>query len=96
MVSEIEDGFEDGALPERFKLAVRLTDVIVNDPRGMTDELRTALLAELPPAGIVELTLTAALASAFSKAAIAWGPPPPMPIMEVPTPAPGRGVTDPL
>ena len=93
-MSAIDDGFEDAALPERFKLAVRLTDVIVNDPRGMTDELRAALLAELPPAGIVELVLTAALASAFSKAAIAWGPPPPMPVTEVPSPGPGRSVTD--
>ena len=29
-----------------------------------------------------------ALASAFSKAAIAWGPPPGMPVLEVPTPTP--------
>jgi len=70
--------------------------VIVNDPRGMSDELRAAMLAEFSPAGIVELALTAALASAFSKAAIAWGPPPPIPVMEVPTPGPGRQVTDAL
>jgi len=59
----------------------------------MTDGLRAALLAELSPAGVVELALTAALASAFSKAAIAWGPPPSIPVMEVPTPGPGRQVT---
>jgi hypothetical protein len=35
---------------------------------------------------VIELLLTAALASAFSRAAIAWGPPPGMPTLEVPTP----------
>ena len=67
--------------------------MIVNDPRGMTDDLRTALLAEFSAAEIVELLLTTALASAFSKAAIAWGPPPTIPLLEVPTPAPGTSVT---
>jgi hypothetical protein len=67
--------------------------VIVKDPRGMTADLRAELLAELTPAQIVELLLTTALASAFSKAAIAWGPPAAIPVMEVPTPGPGRSVT---
>jgi hypothetical protein len=66
--------------------------VIVNDPTGLSPGLRTELSAELPPAQIVELLLTTALASAFSKAAIAWGPPSAIPVMEVPTPAPGRSV----
>ena len=62
--------------------------MIVNDPGGMTDDLRAALLAEFSAAEIVELLLTTALASAFSKAAIAWGPPEAMPTLEVPTPTP--------
>ena len=89
----IAEDFETRALPDRYKLAIRLTDVIVTDPTGMTDELRAALLAELAPAQIVELALTTALASAFSKAAIAWGPPPQIPMLEVPTPTPGGSVT---
>ncbi len=80
-------------MPDRYKLAIRLTDVIVTDPLGMGDDLRTALVAEFGAAGIVELLLTTALASAFSKAAIAWGPPPRIPILEVPTPTPGGSVT---
>jgi alkylhydroperoxidase family enzyme len=92
-VDGIAEDFEARALPDRYKLAIRLTDVIVTDPRGMTDELRDALLAELAPAQIVELALTTALASAFSKAAIAWGPPPHIPLLEVPTPTPGGSVT---
>jgi hypothetical protein len=52
------------------------------------DALRADLGATLTPAQIVELALTAAMASAFSKAAIVWGPPPDMPAVDVPTPTP--------
>jgi hypothetical protein len=58
----------------------------------LTDELRRALAVEFSPAEIVELALTITIAMGFSKAAIAWGPPPRIPILEVPTPAPGRSV----
>jgi hypothetical protein len=63
-------------------------DRIVGDPGGMDDGLRRALLDELDPGQIVELAVTAAVASAFSKAAIAWGPPEAIPVTEVPTPTP--------
>jgi alkylhydroperoxidase family enzyme len=76
-------------LPERFKRTIRVTDKLIGDPGGMDDDLRAALLDEFDPAQIVELLVTAALASAFSKAAIAWGPPEAMPVTEVPTPTPG-------
>jgi alkylhydroperoxidase family enzyme len=71
-----------------LRLAVELTDVIVTDPTGMPDALRGELLDEFTAGEVVELTLTTALASAFSKAAIAWGPPEAMPTLEVPTPTP--------
>lgn len=71
-----------------MQLAVATTDVVVSDPTGMTDELRAELLDEFSPEQIVELVLTTALASAFSKAAIAWGPPEAIPTTEVPTPTP--------
>ena len=67
--------------------------MIVQDPRGLTAGLRAQLLAEFTPPQIIELMLTTALASAFSKAAIAWGPPAAIPVVEVPTPGPGRSVT---
>ena len=54
----------------------------------MPDTLRRALLDEFSAGEVVELTLTTALASAFSRAAIAWGPPEAMPTLEVPTPTP--------
>jgi alkylhydroperoxidase family enzyme len=92
LVEGISDEFDESALPERYKLAVRLTDVIVHEPTRMTDALRRDLLAEFTPEEVVELALTTALASAFSKAAIAWGPPDAIPVLEVPTPGPDRNV----
>jgi alkylhydroperoxidase family enzyme len=62
--------------------------VLITYPKGMTDDLRTALAREFTPAEIVELTVTITVASAFSKAAIAWGPPPNIPLTETPTPTP--------
>ena len=92
LVEQISDGFADSDLPERYKLSIRLTDIAVNDPSGLTADLAAAVRAEFTPPEVMELLLTATLASAFSKAAIAWGPPPGIPILEVPTPAPGRPV----
>lgn len=54
----------------------------------MTDALRRELGSEFAPAEVVELAVTVALASAFSRAAITWGPPVDMPTLEVPTPTP--------
>jgi alkylhydroperoxidase family enzyme len=92
LIEQIGDGFADGDLPERYQLAIRLTDVVVNDPSGLTPDLAAALNDEFTPPQLMELLLTAALASAFSKVAVAWGPPRDMPILEVPTPGPGRQV----
>ena len=79
-------------MPERFKLAIRFADVLVIDPKTMTPELQAALAAEFTPAEIVELAATITMASGFSKAAIAWGPPPHIALMEVPTPTPDGSV----
>lgn len=93
LVDDIVDQVETTDLPDRYKLAVRYTDVLIGDPTGLTDDLRAELLDEFDPDQIVELTLTAAFAMAFSKAAVAWGPPPDMPVLEVPTPTPDGSVT---
>ena len=92
LVDGIADGFDGGALPERYKLAIRLTDVIIHDPTGMSDDLRRDLAREFSPAEIVELAMTITMAMGFSKMAISWGPPPSMPLTEVPTPAPDTTV----
>jgi AhpD family alkylhydroperoxidase len=96
LVGEITDGYETGDLPERFKLAIRYADVLITDPKDLTDDLRAALLAEFTPAQIVELTATITAAMGFSKAAVAFGPPPDMPVFVVPTPTPDGSVSDPL
>jgi alkylhydroperoxidase family enzyme len=92
LVEQIGDRFADSDLSERYKLSIRLTDVVVNDPSGLTTDLAAALREEFTPPEVMELLLTTTLASAFSKAAIAWGPPPDMPKLEVPSPGPGRHV----
>ncbi len=73
-------------MPERYKLAIEYADVLIRHPAGLDDDLRARLAGEFSPGEIVELTTTITIASAFSKAAIAWGPPPQIPIMEMPTP----------
>jgi alkylhydroperoxidase family enzyme len=92
LVDQITDRFADSTLPERYQLSIRLTDVVVNDPSGLTTDLTDAIRDEFTPAQVMELLLTTTLASAFSKAAIAWGPPSDMATLEVPTPGPGRPV----
>ena len=96
LVDGIDDGYEASDLPERFKLAIRYADVLITDPKALTDDLRAALLAEFTPAQIVELTATITAAMGFSKAAVAFGPPPEMPLLVVPTPMPGGSVSTPL
>jgi AhpD family alkylhydroperoxidase len=93
LVDEIDDAYATSDLPHRYKLAVGYADVIINDPNGLGDDLRDAMLDEFTSEEIVELTLTTALALAFSKAAVAWGPPPDMPVLEIPTPTPDGSVT---
>lgn len=92
LVDLIEDGYEESDLPPRIKLAVRYTDVLITDPSSLTDELRAELAATFTPEEIVELTATVTIASAFSKAAVAWGPPPAIPVTQVPTPVPDASV----
>jgi AhpD family alkylhydroperoxidase len=96
LVDAIVDGYAESELPDRYKLVIRYADVLITDPKAMTDDLRAALLDEFTPAEIVELTATITTAMGFSKAAVAFGPPPEMPVMVVPTPTPGGSVSEPL
>jgi hypothetical protein len=90
LVEDIEDGYGDSTLPERYKNALRFADVLIADPGSADDPahegLRADLLKEFSPEEIVELGMTITMAMGFSKLAIAWGPPPGMPVTEVPTP----------
>ena len=85
-------GVDRDALPARYELVVRLTDGLLAGGR-LDADLKATLVEELGADGFDELCLTIAFASGFSKAAVAWGPPPELPVMEVPTPSPGGDVT---
>lgn len=84
-VALIDDGYERTDLPERWKLVIRLADALIADAR-VGEALREDLLGEFTPEEIVELVATITTAIAFSKAAVAFGAPPEMPLTVVPTP----------
>jgi AhpD family alkylhydroperoxidase len=87
LVDDIIDGYAESALPPRYKLALRFADVVLSArPADVDDELKAEMLAEFTPAEVVELALTTAIAQGFSKAAVAWGPTPDIPLTVVPTP----------
>ena len=54
--------------------------------RSADDGLRATTAAEFDDGELTELVLTVAMAVGFSKSAIAWGPEPQLPTLEVPTP----------
>ena len=88
LVDEITDAHgSSDALPERWRTALRFVDVVLSArPDEVDPDLRSALLDEFTPAEIAELALTTAIAQGFSKAAVAWGPAPDIPLTVVPTP----------
>jgi len=85
-------GADHDALPARFELVVRLTDALLAGGR-VAPGLKAAVVEEFGADGFDELVFTITFASGFSKAAVAWGPPPELPVIEVPTPTPGGDVT---
>lgn len=87
-MDQIDDGYAESELPNRYKLALRLADAVISDPSGLNAADQSALSEEFTSAELAELALTVAMAAGFSKAAIAWGPPPVIPVTEVPTPTP--------
>lgn len=62
-----------------------MADVVLG-VRAVDDDLRAAVGEEFGDAELTELTLTVAMAVGFSKSAIAWGPEPRLPTLEIPTP----------
>ncbi len=85
LVDHIDDGYADSELPDRWKLTVRLADALIDDPTRVP-LMRDELDAEFSEEELVELVATITTAIAFSKAAVAFGAPPEMPRMVVPTP----------
>lgn len=85
-------GADRDALAPRYELVVRLTDALLAGGR-VDPALKAELVDEFGADGFDELVLTITFASGFSKAAVAWGPPPELPVIEVPTPTPGGDVS---
>jgi alkylhydroperoxidase family enzyme len=87
LVELINEGFEASKLEERHKTVIRLADVFLGNPHGMTPELRAEVDAAYGEAGTVELTAGLALFMGFSKIAVASGTmPDDFPAMVIPTP----------
>ena len=82
----IDDVFASSALGPREKAAIRLVDVMLDDPHALNDETRAELLGQFDTGQVIELALAIALFHGFSKIAVALGPPPEMPTTVVPTP----------
>lgn len=95
-VERIADGYEASDLPDRWKLAVRWADAVIGHPASQAGAVRGDVAATWTPAEVAELTLTIAIAQGFSKAAVAWGPPPEIPVTVIPTPTPDSDVTGPV
>jgi AhpD family alkylhydroperoxidase len=87
-VAMIDDAYAASALSARRKAAVALTDVVLGRTEAVDDALAAALARDLAPAQVVELAVTAGLCHGFSKVAVAFGPPPDMPVTIVPSPTP--------
>ena len=96
LVEQIEDGYEASTLPDRWKVALRWADAVIGHPASQAGAVRPDLDATFSREEVVELTLTTAIAQGFSKAAVAWGPVPVIPVTVIPTPTPESNVNDPV
>jgi len=87
LVDLVNEGWEDSALRERHKLAIRWTDAFLGDPHGVDAGFRARMLGEFTPAELVELTAGLALFHGFAKIAVALGQQPEaMPVTVLATP----------
>lgn len=96
LVAQIDDAHAASELPARFKTALRFVDVLLGAAPGEIDaSLADELLRTFSAPELVELALTTAIAQGFSKAAVAWGPAPDIPLTIIPTPKPDGAVAPP-
>jgi AhpD family alkylhydroperoxidase len=83
-----DEGYQATTLSDRYQLALRWADAVAGDPATDAPPLADAVRAEFSPPERAELALTAAIATAFAKAMVAWGPQPLIPVTVIPTPEP--------
>jgi AhpD family alkylhydroperoxidase len=91
-VEQIVDGYETSELPDGWKTTLRWADAVIGHPASQAAAVRPEVEAAFTREQVAELTLTIAIAQGFSKAAVAWGPPPVIPMMVVPSPTPDSDV----
>ena len=72
-VAEIDDGYEESALQPRDLATLRLTDLLIGDPRAMPPELFAELARHFSDAEVVELALGVSLFQSLSKVLIVLG-----------------------
>jgi alkylhydroperoxidase family enzyme len=86
-VAMIQDNFRDSALGEREKLILAFTDQFLNDPAGLSEELKSELTVVFSSEELVHLSLALAHFSGFSRCAVSLGGmPEELPIMEIALP----------
>lgn len=88
-ISQIDDDHQQSQkLSERDKLILAYTDHYLDNPGGMSDELKKQLSNTFSPAELVHLSLGLVMVNAFSRAAVALGgmPEGELPIMEISVP----------
>jgi AhpD family alkylhydroperoxidase len=91
-VELIQDGYEASELPGSWKTTLRWADAVIGHPASQAAAVRPDVESTFSREQVAELTLTVAIAQGFSKAAVAWGPPPEIPTMVVPSPTPDSDV----
>jgi alkylhydroperoxidase family enzyme len=86
-VGLINDDFRDSELSAREKLILAFTDQYCRDPGGMSEELKTHLLAEFSREELLHLSLVVAYFNGFSRCAVSLGGmPDEMPRLEISVP----------
>jgi alkylhydroperoxidase family enzyme len=86
-VAMIQDDYRDSDLTAREKLILAFTDQFLNDPKGLSDTLKAALLEVFTVQELVHLSMVVTHFSGFSRCAVSLGGmPEELPIMEVSVP----------
>ncbi len=86
-VDRIADGHQDSDLAPEEKLALAFADVYLKDPKGMNDNLATALQRRFSDREIATMAVSLAAFNASSRCAVSLGGmPESLPIMEIQVP----------
>lgn len=86
-VGMIEDDFKDSELSDREKLVLVFTDQYLNDPTGLTEQVKAELLETFSSDELVHLSMVVSYFSGFSRCAVSLGGmPDELPVTEISVP----------